>query len=372
MGRKSLNYLFFLLGLLIFFVWLNCSSAPVDLSKKNPKLFKELIKDYYVADEENFGEAIVLKFQLDEKKSIIGKIDGIDIQNCTWFLDRKFKQKEEEDVASLKKINLNCAEKFFIVRLDASITQEKLNYKGKYTNQFNRLKKGLVLEGNCSITSVAKTGIEESSLEEKKSEVECFPYPHDLDRYTKERNREIIHGHFLYLDSLENLKAVFASSEDEEMNAKILESIEKEFNDEYKRKNQKTASSIIGRDFQLNLCEYIDFREIPIPNSRGIELQKKIDTLLESDLKNPANKEKLKEAIDDLFNCKEKCSSKEKEIIGLFEIKGKNNRAIILQKKFQNKNDILKFQRFQFYSVEGKLSYIDFSPKGEIEKLLLE
>jgi hypothetical protein len=68
MGRKSFYFQLCFLGVLGIANYQNCSSGPVDLSKKNPKLFKELIKDYYVADEENNGEVVVLKFQTDEKK----------------------------------------------------------------------------------------------------------------------------------------------------------------------------------------------------------------------------------------------------------------------------------------------------------------
>lgn len=303
----------------------------------------------------------------------MGKISGMDIQNCTWFLDRKPKNKIEEETSLPKRINLNCSDKFYIINFDTSTTPQKFDYKGKYAALYHKLKKGIVLEANCSITNLSKTGLEESSLEEKNSSVECFPYPHDIDKYTKERQREIVQGFFLYADNLEDLKMILASAEDEELNSKMIDTLEKEFNNEEKRKNQKSASSLIGRDFQFSYCEYIDFREIPIPNNRGLELQKKIDSLLETDLKSPANKEKLKESIDELFNCKEKCSSKEKEIIGFFELRNrKDNRTIIIQKKFKNKADLLTFKRFQFYPVEGKLTYIDFSQTGTVERIFLE
>ncbi|MCB1179703.1 MAG: hypothetical protein KDK36_19150 [Leptospiraceae bacterium] len=358
--------------IILFTIFYSCTSGPLDLLKRNPKVFKELIKDYHTASEDKFGEEVLLKFNNDQNKSIEGKISGIDTASCSWFLDRKRKD-SKEDIASLKKINLYCGGNYFTIVFNNMITPEKINYNGIYGGQFSRFKKGIVLEATCSFTTINKEGVEEASPDDKDSNVECFPYPHDIDKYTKDREREVARGYFLYSDTSEELQKIFDSAKEQEQNDALIEFIMKEFNNDFKRKNQKSSSSIIGRDVQFSSGEFIDFKEVPITNSRGKELQKKVETLLETDLSKKENKDNLKEAIEDLVNCNEKCSSKEKENIGYFEIKSKvANRNIIIIKKFKSTADLLNYKRFDFYTIDGKLSYIDFSEKGEIERIVLD
>ena len=64
--------------------------------------------------------------------------------------------------------------------------------------------------------------------------------------------------------------------------------------------------------------------------------------------------------------------SKEKEIQVLFEIRNvEAKRKILLIKKVDSKSDISQYKRFNFYPVDGNLKAIDFSVKGEIEKIYL-
>ena len=111
---------------------------------------------------------------------------------------------------------------------------------------------------------------------------------------------------------------------------------------------------------------------MPIENAKGKELKAKVDKFVESDLTDPANKESLKDAIEEYRNCGNRCVSREKEIQILFEIKNEEaKRKILIIKKLNSKAELSKYKRFKFYSVDGSLRSIDFSVKGEIEKVYL-
>lgn len=347
---------------------ISCASAPVDIKKENPKLFGEMIRDYFVASEEFPGKVNSLKFIEDEKQTIVGKIDNFPIENCNWFFDRKInKDKSEEQIPVTKTINLNCGGQYYVIDFDRKILHpNKLRYNGAYKKIFHQLKKGVILEASCSINS-----INEKENDEKNTTIECYPYPYDLERYTKTQKREVVAGYFLYTDKQESLETLMEASKEEQDNYLTFETFKKNFNDE-KSANQKEFNPSIGQNFSFKNCEFIDFRELPVLNEKGRELKDKIDKLLNSDLSDPVNKESLKDAFEEYKNCGTLCVSKEKEIQVLFEIRNvEAKRKILLIKKVDSKSDISQYKRFNFYPVDGNLKAIDFSVKGEIEKIYL-
>ncbi len=348
---------------------LNCAAKPVDIKKQNPKLYKELIREYSVVSEEQPGKIEILKFVENETQSIVGKINKFPIESCTWFFDRKVKDKTGADDTFFltKAINLNCGGQYYIIEFDKKNLQPKrLKYQGIYKNIFNQLYKAVIVEASCSIYST--TNKEE---DDKNSAIECYPYPYDLERYTKAQKREVIAGYFLYTESKEVLDALMAASIEEKDNYKVLQALKKDFVNEETANNQKMNPSI-GKNFNFKNCEYIDFREMPIENAKGRELKAKVDKFVESDLTDPANKEGLRDSIEEYRNCGSRCVSREKEIQILFEIKNEEaKRKILIIKKLNSKAELSKYKRFSFYPVEGSLRSIDFSVKGEIEKIYL-
>lgn len=346
----------------------SCASAPVDIKKENPKLFEEMIRDYFVASEENPGKVNSLKFIEDEKQTIVGKVDNFPIENCNWFFDRKIsKDNSEEQVPLARTINLNCGGQYYIIDFDRKILHpSKLRYNGAYKKIFHQLKKGIILEASCSINS-----INENENDEKNTTIECYPYPFDLERYTKTQKREVVAGYFLYIDKQESLEALMGASKEEQDNYLAFETLKKNFSDE-KSANKKEYNPSIGQNFSFKNCEFIDFRELPILNAKGKELKDKIDKLLDADLNDATNKEGLKDAIEEYKNCGTLCVSKEKEIQVLFEIRNAEaKRKILLIKKIDSKSELAQYKRFNFYPVDGNLKAIDFSVKGEIEKIYL-
>lgn len=373
--NQILNQIFpyLLVSSLLFFM--GCASKPIDLQSQNPKLFKELIRTYHIPSELKQGEVEPMEFNLKEPRTIAGKISNFPIDTCTWFFDRKLKTKGSEDSSAFpsKKINLNCNDRFYILDLnERPDLVSKISYEGNYKDVVPKLKKGIILEAGCSIASVTKDGLEESSLDKKNATVECYPYPHDINQYVKEQNREIIVGHFLYVDKPESLKDILDSSADNKDNDRIFQAITIEFASEEKRKYQ-SLSSLIGKDFEFSNCEFIDFREIPAPNSKGQELKTKIEELMNTDLQVISNKEKLKDAIDEYMNCGSRCISKEKDTYAVFEVRNNlDNKIVILILRLKSKAELGNFKRFQNFKVSGILSQIDFSDKGVIEKINLD
>ncbi len=348
---------------------LHCAAKPVDIKKQNPKLYKELIRDYSIVSEERPGKVDTLKFIENETQSIVGKVDKFPIESCTWFFDRKVKDKTGADDTFFltKAINLNCGGQYYIIEFDKKNVQaNKLKYQGVYKNIFNQLYKAVIVEASCSIYSTTN-----KEDDDKTSAIECYPYPYDLDRYTKVQKREVIAGYFLYTESQEVLDSLMSASTEEKENYKILQELKKDFVSEETANNQNMNPSI-GKNFNFKNCEYIDFREMPIENAKGKELKAKVDKFVESDLTDPANKESLKDAIEEYRNCGNRCVSREKEIQILFEIKNEEaKRKILIIKKLNSKAELSKYKRFKFYAVDGNLRSIDFSIKGEIEKVYL-
>lgn len=364
----SIFYLFFV------FYFLRCATKSIDIKTTNPKLYKQLIRSYQVPSEERFGELEVLEFIDDKNNTIKGKISNFEIDKCNWFLDRKPKTRDlSEEEFFQKKINLNCNERFYII--DFSNREDlisRVTYNGIYKEIYRQFKKGIILEASCSFSSISSKTNLELEPNSKNFYVECYPYPHDVNEYLKNQNREVIASYFFYLDKPELLKEFIEQSQDFSENERIFEILSKEFSTLEKQKNQ-TNSSLIGRDFEFSNCEYIDAKEIPIPNSRGVELKQKIDSLLNSDLKSPEQKERLKDAIEEYINCGNRCSSKEKETIAFFEVWNNISKTkVLLTLKLQNKVELGSFKRFQKYKVIGILRHIDFSEKGTIEKINLE
>lgn len=366
-----MNVKTFQLLMLTFLVslFLNCATTPLDIKKEDPKLFKELVRDYLVASEESPGKVELLRFIENDAQAIVGRVPNFPIDSCTWFFDRKVKSKNsQEDRWNVSKtINLNCGGQFYIVEFDQKNLQaSKLKYQGVYKNIFQQLNKAVILEASCSTISNST-----KEDDDRNTSIECYPYPFDLERYTKNQKREVIAGYFLYTDTQETLEKLMLSSSEEKENGKILQSLKKDFVDE-ETANDKKLNPSIGKNFAFKNCEYIDFREMPIENLRGKELKEKIDKFVESDLNDPANKEGLKDAIEEYRSCGKKCVSKEKEIQILFEIKNiEAKRKILLIKKIDSKSELSKYKRFNFYPVEGSLKGIDFSVKGDIEKIYL-
>ena len=351
-------------------LFLHCATTPIDIKKEDPKLFKELVRDYLVVSEENPGKVELLRFIENDAQAIVGRIPNFPIDSCTWFFDRKVKNKNaKEDTWNVSKsINLNCGGQYYIVEFDQKNLQaSKIKYQGVYKNIFKQLNKAIILEASCSTAS--SSGLKEE--DERNTSIECYPYPFDLERYTKNQRREVIAGYFLYTDTQDSLDRLMTSSIEEKENDKILQTLKKDFVDE-ESANDKKLNPSIGKNFAFKNCEYIDFREMPIENLRGKELKEKIDKFVESDLNDPANKEGLKDAIEEYRSCGKKCVSKEKEIQILFEIKNiEAKRKILLIKKIDSKSELSKYKRFNFYSVDGSLKGIDFSVKGDIEKIYL-
>lgn len=357
-----------LVTICIIHFW-NCAAKPVDIKKQNPKLYKELIRDYSVVSEEEPGKVEILKFVENETQSIVGKIGKFPIESCTWFFDRKVKDKTGADDTFFltKAINLNCGGQYYIIEFDKkNIQPNKLKYQGAYKNIFNQLYKAIIVEASCSIISASN-----KEEDDKNSTIECYPYPYDLERYTKAQKREVIAGYFLYTESKEVLESLLAASAEEKDNYKVLQTLKKDFVNEENANNQKMNPSI-GKNFTFKNCEYIDFREMPIENAKGRELKAKVDKFVESDLTDPANKESLRDAIEEYRNCGSRCMSREKEIQILFEIKNEEaKRKTLIIKKLNSKAELSKYKRFSFYPVEGSLRSLDFSVKGEIEKIYL-
>ena len=347
----------------------NCAAKPVDIKKQNPKLYKELIRDYSVVSEEQPGKVEMLKFIENETQSIVGKVNNFPIESCTWFFDRKVKDKTGADDTFFltKAINLNCGGQYYIIEFDKKNLQpNKLKYKGVYKNIFNQLYKAVILEASCSIYSTTN-----KEDDDKTSAIECYPYPYDLDRYTKVQKREVIVGYFLYTESQEVLNSLMSASTEEKENYKVLQTLKQDFVSEEAANNQ-TLNPSIGKNFSFKNCEYIDFREMPTENAKGRELKAKVDKFVESDLTDPANKESLRDAIEEYRNCGSRCVSREKEIQILFEIKNEEaKRKALIIKKLNSKAELSRYKRFSFYPVEGSLRSIDFSAKGDIEKIYL-
>lgn len=351
--------------------FLYCASAkPVDIKKQNPKLYKELIRDYSVASEENPGKIELLKFVENETQSITGKIQDFPIESCSWFFDRKVKDKNNPDDTMFlqKAINLNCGGQYYIIEFDKqNIQASKLKYQGVYKNIFDQLRKAIIVEASCSIYSTTN-----KEDDEKNSAIECYPYPYDLERYTKNQKREVVAGYFLYTENQEVLDTLLSSSNEEKDNAKILSTLKQDFVSEEDANNKKTNPSI-GKNFAFKNCEYIDFREAQTLNKKGKELKMKIDKFVESDLTDPANKESLKDAIEEYRTCGNRCYSKDKEIQILFEIRNvEAKRKTLIIRKLSSRAELAKYKRFSFYSVEGSLKSIDFSVKGDVEKIYLD
>lgn len=367
----KITYLIF--SLFFVFQFSGCVTKIVDLKTENPKLYKELIRTYNVPSEERYGELETLEFTENTNKTIKGKISNFNLEQCTWFFDRKPKLKDLEEDSPPKKINLNCNERFYII--DFSNKKDlisKLNYNGVYKEIYDQFKKGIILEASCSFSSISTKTNEEIDPDLKNVYVECYPYPHDVNEYLKNQNREVIAAYFFYLDKPESLKQLIEESKDFAENERIFEILSKEFSTLEKQKNQ-SASSLIGRDFEFSNCEYIDLKEISIPNSKGVELKKKINALLNSNLQSSDKKEELKDAIEEYINCGNRCYSKEKEFLAFFEIWNNIQKSkVLLTLKFKNKSEIGNFRRFQKYKVTGILHQIDFSETGKIEKIHLE
>ncbi|MCX7999000.1 MAG: hypothetical protein N3A69_08640 [Leptospiraceae bacterium] len=358
---------------LVTILFLRCATKSVDLQSENPKLFKELIRAYNIPSEEKLGEIEILEFLNDKEKSIKGRLSNFAIDKCYWFLDRKPKSKDLGEEFSKRKINLNCNERFYILDLENRTDLiSQIEYKGTYKDIFHKLKKAVILEANCSIENLTKKTNEESELTSKTTTVECFAYPHDVNEYLKTQKREVIAGFFLYVESKDILAELIEQSKDFAENEAIFKAIENEFSSPEKRKNQST-SSLIGRDFEFSNCEYIDSKEIPVPNSRGAELKARIDTLLNSDLNSPSKKEELKEAIEEYMNCGNRCVSREKESLAFFEVWNPiSKKKVLLTVKIKDRAVKRAFKRFQVYKVTGILKEIDFSEKGIVEKINLE
>ena len=126
----------------------NCAAKPVDIKKQNPKLYKELIRDYSVVSEEQPGKVEMLKFIENETQSIVGKVNNFPIESCTWFFDNKVKDKTGADDTFFltKAINLNCGGQYYIIEFDKKNLQpNKLKYKGVYKNIFNQLAERFML-----------------------------------------------------------------------------------------------------------------------------------------------------------------------------------------------------------------------------------
>jgi hypothetical protein len=379
MDRNDRFWRFFCFIFSFFLVFeisfMGCASKPVDMEKQNPKLFKELIRTYHIPSEAKLGELTSLEFMPKEPRNIVGDLEGFALEKCTWFLDRKAKSKNPKDMESfnVKKINLNCKDRFYI--LDFSQRPDlvsRVTYQGIYRHVFSKLKKAIILEASCSISSVTKEGVEESTLEKKNASVECYPYPHDINQYIKEQKREVVVGHFLYVDKPEDLAQLMESSGGGEDNGKIFEVFAKEFSTEEKRRYQ-SMTLLIGRDFEFSNAEFIDFREIPAPNSFGQGLKEKIEQWMNTDLSKEANKENLKSAIDDFLQCGNRCLSREKETYAVFEVfNDLANNKVLLILKLKSKSDLGNFKRFQLYKVSGFLSQLDFSETGVLEKINLE
>ena len=363
-----LNNVKSLYSILIISFLINCATAPETIRKQNPKLFEEIIKEYFVVSEENFGKVNTLKFVEDEKQSILGKVDNFPIENCTWFFDRKISKNNPDELQPISKtVNLNCGGQYYILDFDRNNLQaNKLKYKGAYKKIFHQLKKAIILEASCSIDSV-----DEKGNDDKYATVECYPYPHDLERYTKTQKREVIAGYFLYTDKSLELDELILASKEEQDNYKIFDTLKKNFRDE-KSANNKETNPAIGQNFSFKNCEFIDFREVSVENAKGKEINEKIAKYLDSDLNNPANKEGLRDAVEEYKSCGKLCVSNEKEFQIIFEARNSDaKRKILLIKKIDTKSELSQYKRFHFYPVEGFLQSIDFSIKGEIEKIYL-
>lgn len=360
----------FFLAIPISFILYCTTAKPVDIKKQNPKLYRELIRDYSVVSEENPGKIETLKFIENETQSIVGKINNFPIESCTWFFDRKVKDKNNlDDTMFLQKaINLNCGGQYYIIELDKqNIQANKLKYQGVYKGIFDQLRKAIIVEASCSIYST--TNKEE---DDKNTAIECYPYPYDLERYTKNQKREVVAGYFLYTENQESLESLMMASKEEKDNTKVLQELKKDFVSETDANNQKTNPSI-GKNFTFKNCEYIDFREAQTLNKKGKDLKAKIDKFVESDLTDPTNKESLRDAIEEYRTCGNRCYSKDKEIQILFEIKNEEaKRKTLIIKKLSSRSELSKYKRFNFYPVEGSLKSIDFSVKGDIEKIYLD
>ncbi|MCX7999928.1 MAG: hypothetical protein N3A69_13410 [Leptospiraceae bacterium] len=370
MNFNSLNIF---LALVIGLFFLRCATKTVDLQSENPKLFKELIRAYNIPNEEKMGEIEILEFLNDKERSIRGKATSFPLDKCNWFLDRKPKSKDLGEELSKRKVNLNCNERFYIIDFDnrADLISQ-IEYKGTYKDIFHKLKKAVILEANCSIENLVKKPSDDAELFTKTTSIECFAYPHDVNEYLKTQKREVLAGFFLYVDSKDALAELLEQSKDFAENEAIFKVLENEFSLPEKRKNQ-SSSSLIGRDFEFSNCEYIDLKEVPVPNSRGFELKAKIDSLLNSDLNSAAKKEELKEAIEEYMNCGNRCVSREKESIAFFEVWNPiSKKKVLLTVKLKDKSGTRNFKRFQVYKVMGILKEIDFSEKGIIEKINLE
>ncbi len=362
----------FLFTLTLFFSlhFLRCATLFINSKNANSKLYQELARSYYIPSEEKFKEYEILEFINDTNKTIKGKIKNFNIEQCTWFIDKKPETSKKD--LSQNKINLNCNEIFYIIDFSNKVDLvSKIKYNGVYKEIYEQFQKAIILEASCSFSSELKKENEELELNSKNVYVECYPYPHDINEYLKNQNREVLAGYFFYLDKPDSLAELIEQFEASSENKKIFEILTKEFSTPEKQKNQ-TNSSLIGRDFEFSSCEYIDTKAVSVPNSRGIELKRKIDSLLNSDLKSQEKKEELKNAIEEYTNCGTRCFSKEKEKLGFFEVWDDFTKTkVLLILKLKNQSEI-QFKRYQKYIITGILKEIDFSEKGTIEKLIIE
>jgi len=354
----------FLYTLSIIFLLYKCSS-PINLKTSNSNFFTpSLIRTYYLPSEIKRGEVEELKFSLKEPRKVEGKINNFSLENCIWFLDFK---KEESEVSNSKKINLQCNDRFYILDLNAKPDLiSKISYDGIYKEIFSKLKKAIILEAVCNLPNKEETSSKKNNF------IECYPYPHDISKYINEQKREVIVSSFLYVDKPEDLKTILKQNEEFRENDRIFEALTIEFASQQKRKDQ-SQSSLIGKDFEFQNCEFIDFQEFPALNSKGQELKKKIDELIHANLQIPENAEKLKSTIEEYINCGSLCSSKEKNVYAVFEVKNNlDNKTVLLFLKLSSQKELSNYKRFQTYKIVGILNHIDFSKQGLIEKIHLD